>query len=319
MEVESLIADVAASFMDPLRAALGSVAAFAMPLLDSGMILVIGFTLLTAAMGGRFPAGALLQSLIVLGLAMAAITYWPEIISKTVEQIGAFGGLAGTDATSPFEVASAGIDLATLAFSHAGSVWSAFSDPATTIMFLLAGFVIALAYIIITGVSLMAWIEFWGAAIILAPLTALMPIMGFSSAGFVPFSFLVSSTIRIVAISLIAAYGSGLISEYAIPGADEAVTWLHGLIAFCLAVVMALLAWGADHYVSGIVQGRPGFSGGVGGLKGAVSSAVSAVAGGGVGGAAAASASASKASSSGSGGGGGSVGSTAKPVNSRSA
>jgi hypothetical protein len=316
MEVQSLIADIAASFMDPLQAALGGVASVAMPLLDSAVVLVIGFTMLIAAFGGRFPAGALMQSLITIGLAMAAITYWPDIISKSVEQVAELGGLADTNATSPFEVATAGVALATLAFDHAGAVLGYMSGYVTAGFFALAGVGILVAYLVITGLSLMAWVEFWAAAVILAPLVALLPIMGFSSAGFVPFSFLLSSTIRIAAISLVATYGSGMISEYAIPGIDEAVTWLHGFIAFGLAAIMLMLAWGANSLIGGIVQGRSGFAGGMGAMKGAVMSAVSSVAGGGVGSAATSAGSAR--SSSASSTGDGRPGSTSRPVNSRS-
>ena len=43
---------------------------------------------------------------------------------------------------------------------------------------------------------------------LLGPLTALLPIVGFTNAAVVPISFLLSSTVRIVAISLVAAFGA---------------------------------------------------------------------------------------------------------------
>jgi hypothetical protein len=132
--------------------------------------------------------------------------------------------------------------------------------------------VILACYLVITALSLSAWIEFWAAAVILSPLVAFLPIVGFSQAGFAPLSFLVSSAVRIAAISLIAAYGSVLLTDsaWAIPEPGEDFPWLQAFVALCLSVVMLMGALGMNQLLSGVLMGRPGWAGGLTALYGTV-------------------------------------------------
>ena len=270
-----------------------------------------------------FPVGALVQAFLTLGIAKAAIQFWPDIVSGTTAQINAFASVLGVDGADPFEVIAAGGALASLAFNHADAAAGYFSGWITSIFYFLAGIVIIICYAVISGLSLLAWVEFWAAAIILFPLVAMLGIAGFSQAAFVPISFLLSSTMRIAAIAMIAGYGSDLMAEYALPDMTDTVTWLNGFAAIILAGVLCLLTYGCNKLILSILMGRPGFTIGAATLLSTISGAGSMVASrvsgaaGSSGGGGAAGATTARAGGSGGGQAAGHVGARATPVNSR--
>ena len=222
--------------------------------------LVVALGAIMAMARQTFPVGALVQAFLTLGIAKAAIQFWPDIVSGTTAQINAFASVLGVDGADPFEVIAAGGALASLAFNHADAAAGYFSGWITSIFYFLAGIVIIICYAVISGLSLLAWVEFWAAAIILFPLVAMLGIAGFSQAAFVPISFLLSSTMRIAAIAMIAGYGSDLMAEYALPDMTDTVTWLNGFAAIILAGVLCLLTYGCNRLILSILMGRPGFT-----------------------------------------------------------
>jgi hypothetical protein len=276
-DLQALMAAIQAALLAPFQSSLTGAMDLAIGLLTAAMAFTIGFFAISSMTSGAFPAGSLLQAIIILGIAVAAIENWPTLVDLTIEQIYATTGIAGATAlTSPFEVASAGAALCSRALYHAGAAFSLWGGLLMSAVLGLAGIAFFVCYLLISVISLGAWVEFWAAAMILAPLAAMVGIPGFQYAGIVPLSFMISSAVRIAAIGMLATFSTAMIDQYAIPDIDEEITYLNIMVAFALALALVVFTWsGVNNLISGIIAGRPGWAGGLGGVKTAVASAVS--------------------------------------------
>ena len=161
MELQAMMAAISAAFLDPLKAAMAGVPDVALPLVHAAIPLVAGVHLLRSAAGAQLPIGTLLHSFLTIGIAQAAITLWPTVISGTLDQVDLLGGLAGSETTDPFEIVTAGAALATLAFDHAGAVTGYMSGWIIGGLFTIAGIAIFAAYTLVSAFSLMAWVQYW--------------------------------------------------------------------------------------------------------------------------------------------------------------
>jgi hypothetical protein len=317
---------IADAFLTPLQASLAGVEATMMPLLDALMVFVIAAAALSAAFRRNDMLGATWHCIFILGITQAALRYWPELLEWSIGTAGDLTELGGAgQITDPFEIASAGAALFTRAADHADTVigYLPYRGWLLALVLLLVGIVLFVAYLIISAISLSAYVEFYAAGIVLAPLIAFLPVVGFTGAGFTPISFIMSATLRIAALGFLASFGTTLVSEYALPPIGDEITWLQAVSAAGLAAVMRFIAWRVNSMISGILLGRPGWSG-AGLLMGAIAHAGGLAWSGITGGAGRSSA----AAGGGGGGGGGranpgtggaQVGTTREPVNSRRA
>jgi hypothetical protein len=316
---------IADAFLTPLQANLAGVEATMMPLLDALMVFVIAAAALSAAFRRNDMLGATWHCIFILGITQGALRYWPQLLEWSIGTAGNLTELGGAgQITDPFEIVSAGAALFTRAADHADVTAGYLPGEGLlkALFLILVGITLFVAYLIISAISLSAFVEFYAAGIVLAPLIAFLPVVGFTGAGFTPISFIMSATLRIAALGFLASFGTTLVSEYALPPIGDEITWLQALIAAGLACVLLFIAWRVNSMISGILLGRPGWSG-AGMLTGAIAAAGGLVVSGLAGGSGAATASQAAGggggrSNPGTGSGGNQVGTTRQPVNSRS-
>jgi hypothetical protein len=321
-DLNAMMVELLAAFLDPLRAALGNVDAVARPLAIAVIPVVFTLACFRAAAGSAMPIGAVIETILSCGLALGLLEFWPAFVDANLDQIGVIAGLVSTthSATDAFELISVGAALATRAFDAAGSALSYLFWPVDAVVFTFAGISIFLAYLFASALIAVAYLECWAAAVLVGPLIGLLGVVGFGTAALVPISFMISSVFRLAALSMIASFGADLIATWALPAGDEELTWLHGFVAGALAIVMAWAAWKLDQLVVGyVLQGRVGFAAQLWSTGRMVGGAVAGMSSGGSGGFSGG-AGAGRAASGGAGtaaAGGGTVQATNRPVNAR--
>ena len=169
MDLHCFMEAIAAAFMDPLRGAIDGVADVGLPIVHAAIPLV-GGSRLSARGRGRMPHGALIQWFPELWISIAALSFWPRHHPRHdgSDRPDLRSGHRWRRITDPFEVATAGGALAVLAFEHASAIVGYFDGWVMGALLILTGALILVAYALISALSVMAWLEFLGAAVSLA-------------------------------------------------------------------------------------------------------------------------------------------------------
>jgi len=326
-DLHGLMEALSAALVTPFQGLLTAASSLGMGLVHNAIPLVIGFSVMRAAFGGSMGIGGLVSAFMVLGVAVGAMEFYPTLVDTSIESAHDIAGMAGGGAlVTPFEILTGGGALFMRTMDHADAALGLFSGYLLAAFLVLVAITLIVCYGLISILSLGAFVEFWAGAVMLVPLSGMIAIPGFQSAGAMAFSGLISGALRIAGIAVLATLFSGAITnpEFAIPPITEEMTYLNALVAGILAFALAALVWRFNSLLGGIMTGRPGWAGGFDSARAIVAGGGQMIGGAimGAGGGGASSGGAAGVRGGGGGGptaanGGGAPGARATPVNAR--
>lgn len=275
--MEAMVQDLVTSLMAPVDAALAGMQAAIAPLWSAAAVIAGSMCFMMASAGMGAIVNRVMSIILTGVMAYTVLEYNDDMIDWSVGQAQLLAGLAGAGeaATTPYQVASIGMTLASRAFGHTDSWWNLLiGGPVHPILMALTGIAIVLCYGLITMLVISVHIEMVLAMLILMPAFALLVIGGsFTAAAVSPISFMISATCRLAGLALFATFGLSLIGNeaYGIPPTSEEITWARTLIALALTIILTVLAFRINSALAMITLGRSGWAGPAQAMTSAVS------------------------------------------------